>query len=149
MILPHKLGKTYPSFQTNWFDNIWNSGNNLFHWNCNDRSWKTFFSLWLLMNNFSVQQFLLLKEKKMTIELRMIVNQAKHRASKAFWKMQVIVKKVFWIKIWAEHEDLYETNATIFFFQFFVIWNCWVGICSYHMRANLTRTWILFNYKWE
>ena len=35
------------------------------------------------------------KRKKMTIELKMIVNQAKHRASKAFWKMQVIVKKVF------------------------------------------------------
>ena len=33
-------------------------------------------------------------------------DQAKHRTSNAFWKIQFIVKKVFWIKMWAEHEDL-------------------------------------------
>ena len=95
MILCHKLGKNYPLFQTNWFDNLGYSAGTLFHCNCNDKFGKTFFSLQLLMHNFSVQQFPLLKEKKMTIELKMIGNQAKHRASKAFWKMQVIVKKVF------------------------------------------------------
>ena len=42
----------------------------------------------------------------LTILLKMNNNQAKHRTSKAFWKMQFIVKKVFWIKMWAEHEDL-------------------------------------------
>ena len=95
MILRHKLGKNYPLFQTNWFDNLGHSAGILFHCNCNDKYRKTFFSLRLLMNNFSVQQFPLLKEKKITILLKVIDNQAKQRASKAFWKMQVIVKKVF------------------------------------------------------
>ena len=31
----------------------------------------------------------------LTILLKMIDNEAKHRKSKAFWKMQFIVKKVF------------------------------------------------------
>ena len=62
MILRHKLGET--SFQTNWFDNIRHSAEFLFHCNCNDKYWKTFFSLRLLKYNFSVQQFPLLKEEK-------------------------------------------------------------------------------------
>ena len=64
MILRHKLGKNYPLFQTNWFGNLGYSAGILFHCNCNDKFGKTFFPLRLLMNNFSVQQFLLLKEDK-------------------------------------------------------------------------------------
>ena len=64
IILRHKLGKNYPLFQTNWFDNLGYSAGILFHCNCNDKFGKTFFSLQLLMHNFSVQQFPLLKEEK-------------------------------------------------------------------------------------
>ena len=108
MILRHKLGKTYPPFQTNWFDNIWHPAELLFHLNCSEKYWKIFYSLWLLMNKFFAQQFPLLKEEEffLTILLKLIDNQAKNRASKAIWKMQVIVIVLFWINFWAEQEDL-------------------------------------------